>query len=220
MTREAEFVIFQCENPKCRFRCPTNLTAKSLDYCPLCASPMHAVTPVFSNHKAPQIEQRSNLHSLQVLLDNLRSTLNVGSIFRSADGAGVNKIHLCGTTPTPEHPKIAKTGLGAEWNLPWEYHRNGLDFVHQSHQAGFKVLSLEATATAKPIYSWAAGIKLLPHSILLVMGNEVSGIDPDILAESDAVYSIPMSGVKTSLNVAVAFGIAVYTIQESFSQVE
>ncbi len=217
MSNEAEFVIYQCENPDCRFRCPSNLTAKSLGLCPLCASPMHAATPPFSNQKAATDQLPSNNPPIEVLLDNLRSTLNVGSIFRTSDGAGVRKIHLCGTTPTPEHPKIAKTGLGAEWNLPWEAHRNGLDFIQEIRKDGFTVISLEATPSSTSIFSLNLDFTNL-QPILLVIGNEISGVDPEILALCDHVASIPMAGIKSSLNVAVAFGIAVYTIQEYFSR--
>ena len=217
MSNEAEFVIYQCENPDCRFRCPSNLTAKSLELCPLCAAPMHAATPPFSNQKAAMEHLPSNNPPIEVLLDNLRSTLNVGSIFRTSDGAGVRMIHLCGTTPTPEHPKIAKTGLGAEWNLPWQAHRNGLDFVREIRKDGFTVISLEATPSSTSIYSLDMG-HAATRPILLVIGNEVSGVDPEILAQSDRIVAIPMAGIKSSLNVAVAFGIAVYTIQDYFSR--
>lgn len=217
MIKEAEFIIYECENPDCRFRCPSNLTAKSLELCPLCGSPMHAATLPFSNQKAAADQLPANNPPIEVLLDNLRSTLNVGSIFRTSDGAGVRKIHLCGTTPTPDHPKIAKTGLGAEWNLPWEAHRNGLDFIQKICKEGFTVISLEAAPTSTSIFSLDLD-RDNTRPILLVIGNEVSGVDPEILASSDHVYSIPMSGMKSSLNVAVAFGIAVYTIQEYFSR--
>lgn len=214
MTNPVEFVMLQCDNPECRFRCPSNLSVQTLETCPMCGSTINPVTAPFSNTKQhPSASAPANF-PIHVLLDNLRSTLNVGSIFRTADGAGVSKIHLCGTTPTPDHPKIAKTGLGAEWNLPWEFHRNGLDFVNECKANGFKVISLEAADNSRSIFSlnWSHNELLKP--VLVVLGNEVSGIDPQILSASDHVCSIPMYGIKSSLNVAVAFGIAVYTIQE------
>jgi len=211
LTQEAQFVMLQCENPDCRFRCPSNLSTKSLERCPLCGNGVHPVTPSFTNEKSARTFISKTSPVIEVLLDNLRSTLNVGSIFRSADGAGVAKIHLCGTSPTPEHAKIAKTGLGAEWNLPWEYHRNGLDFVRSIRAVGYSTISFEATSTSTPLFNFGAPSNDRP--ILLVIGNEVSGIDPEILSESDQVCSIPMAGFKSSLNVAVAFGIAVYTIR-------
>ena len=214
MTGEAEFVMLQCENPNCRFRCPSNLTMKILEKCPICASSVSAVTSSFSNLKVAKVRGRNKIPLIEVLLDNLRSTLNVGSIFRTADGAGAACVHLCGTTPTPEHPKIAKTGLGAEWHIPWEYHRNGLDFVRSKQKGGFFLISLEAAPSAQSVFSVSVDHLNGSCPLLLVVGNEVSGIDPEILAASDVVCSIPMAGVKSSLNVAVAFGIAIYTIRE------
>ena len=204
----------QCTNPECRFRCPSNLSVQILGACPLCGSTIQPVTPPFVNAKQRPTLSNPGKTPIHILLDNLRSTLNVGSIFRTADGAGVAKIHLCGTTPTPDHPKIAKTGLGAEWNLPWEAHRNGLDFVNECKASGFTVISLEATEKSRSIFSLDRSQIDFQKPILMVIGNEVSGIDPQILSTSDYICSIPMHGIKSSLNVAVAFGIAVYTIQE------
>lgn len=208
--REPEFQIFQCTNEDCRFRCPSNLSMKRLEYCPFCGSSLIPATPVYANLKNASQPKSGSTRTVSVLLDNLRSTLNVGSIFRTADGAGVSSIHLCGTTPTPEHAKIKKTGLGAEWSLPWDYHRNGLDFVTSQKQSGVFIVSVETSPLSSNIFN-----AVLPDSrieTLLIMGNEVSGIDPDILNLSDQILHIPMSGVKSSLNVSVAFGIAVYTL--------
>lgn len=211
MTPLTEFVMLQCENDSCRFRCPSNLTHNSLNHCPLCGSAIRESGEPFTNPKVPTFFESKTHNPVEVLLDNLRSTLNVGSVFRTADGAGVNKIHLCGTTPTPDHPKIAKTGLGAEIKIPWEYHRNGLDFVNYAQSTGFYVISLEAAPASGSIFSSKRihGPSIQP--VLLVIGNEITGVDPQILSTSDEVLSIPMRGVKSSLNVAVAFGIAVYT---------
>ncbi len=167
----------------------------------------------FTNLKRAHTPDETSLPSVEVLLDNLRSTLNVGSIFRSADGAGVRKIYCAGTTPTPEHPKIAKTGLGAEDFTPWEYVRNGVNWARQKKAEGFLLLALEAAPQAQSLFSFP------PLSgqdrYLFVVGNEVSGIDPEIIALADATLFIPMRGEKSSLNVAVAFGIAAYTLLDT-----
>ncbi len=147
---------------------------------------------------------------MEVLLDSLRSTLNVGSIFRTADGAGASHIHCCGTTPTPDHPKIAKTSLGAEDFLPWTYVPNALDLVLSKKSAGYAILSIEATQNSADIFTHRQ--PNVDSPILLVMGNEISGVDPEILQLSDHILHIPMAGKKDSLNVAVAFGIAIYTL--------
>lgn len=167
----------------------------------------------FINSKRNSPQRHSNPSSLhlEVLLDNLRSTLNVGSIFRTADGAGVKKIYCCGTTPTPEHPKIAKTSLGAEDFTPWEYCPNALDIVLSKKEAGFQVFSLEASDISEPILPTPVSSR--SSSVMLVVGNEVSGIDPEIMRASDKVLFLPMEGKKSSLNVAVAFGIAIYALK-------
>ena len=216
MGNPAEFVMLQCENPDCRFRCPSNLSTSSLAACPLCGRPVHAVSQPFINAKTLKSVPESAQPPLHILLDNLRSTLNVGSIFRTADGAGVTQIHLCGTTPTPDHPKIAKTGLGAEGTMMWDYHPNGLDFVMESKRNGFFVIVLEASGFSRSIFTAPESNIAQDQPVLLVVGNEVSGVDPLILDAADLVLAIPMHGSKSSLNVAVAFGIAVYTIQEFY----
>ena len=110
---------------------------------------------------------------------------------------------------------MAKTGLGAEIQIPWQYHRNGLDLVKNLQSQGVRVIALEAAPQSVSLFS----ARTFPHpvgsSTLLVIGNEISGVDPLILETADVILSIPMRGVKSSLNVAVAFGIAVYTIRES-----
>jgi len=147
---------------------------------------------------------------LQALLDNVRSTFNVGSIFRSADGAGLQHLYLCGITPTPDHPKLAKTALGAESNVPWSQHRNALDLAAMLQAQGYQLWALETTATALPLQ---AAPPLPAKGVVLVVGNEVTGVDPALLARCTQVVALPMDGQKRSLNVAVAFGIASYTLR-------
>jgi tRNA G18 (ribose-2'-O)-methylase SpoU len=179
--------------------------------CPLCGSELVPQGKPFINSKRISDQDTSNKDRVvEVVLDNLRSTLNVGAIFRTADGAGVNKIYCCGTTPTPEHPKIAKTSLGAEDFTPWEYRSNALDLVKMKKQEGYQIFSLEASEIAQPILKTQTMDKEM--ATLLVVGNEVSGIDPEIMEISTKCLYIPMRGNKTSLNVAVAFGIAIYSL--------
>ena len=208
---ESDFQMYQCGNADCRFRFANNLSVRTLTKCPLCGGHLEPSGLPFSNARLQNPKKGSPpRQKVDVLLDSLRSTLNVGSIFRTADGAGVSYIHCCGTTPTPEHPKIAKTSLGAEDFLPWAYHPNALDLVLDKKQAGYTVLSIEATQTSKDIFTFKTSETNFP--VLLVMGNEVSGVDPLILQHSDEILYIPMAGRKDSLNVAVAFGIAIYTL--------
>lgn len=147
------------------------------------------------------------------LLDNIRSSYNVGSMFRTADGAGLSCLHLAGTTPTPEHHGVAKTSLGAEFSVPWEYHRNGLEAAQQLKDAGYQLWALEVGSQSVPLFEALPAPDNPP--ILLVVGNEVAGIDPGILAICDRFIWIPMQGFKRSLNVATAFGIAAYHLRWS-----
>lgn len=208
---ESDFQMYQCGNPVCRFRFANNLSVRTLTKCPLCGEALEPSGAPFSNARLVGPEKGIiPPQKVEVLLDSLRSTLNVGSIFRSADGAGASHIHCCGTTPTPDHPKISKTSLGAEDFLPWTYAPNALDLVLNKKAAGYAILSIEATQNSADIFSHRQPNVDTP--ILLVMGNEVSGIDPEILRVSDHILHIPMAGKKDSLNVAVAFGIAIYTL--------
>ncbi len=208
---EPEFQIFQCSNPQCRFRFPSNLTIRTMQNCPVCGERIEPQGNPFSNaRRSNHLSQVTSSQLIEVVLDNLRSTLNVGSIFRTADGAGASHIYCCGTTPTPEHPKIKKTGLGAESFLAWTLCKNALDLIIEKKAEGFQIVSIEMTRNSASIFKDNQVSKELP--ILVIMGNEVSGIDPGILELSDHVLHIPMAGKKDSLNVAVAFGIAIYTL--------
>jgi tRNA G18 (ribose-2'-O)-methylase SpoU len=143
-----------------------------------------------------------------VLLHNVRSRFNVGSIFRTADGAGVNKIYLCGITPAPPHPQIEKVSLGAEKNVPFEKIRSIIPLIKKLRAEGFQIVALEQNKKSVP-YS-----KFVPHKkTALILGTEVSGLPSKILKLSDKIIEIPMLGKKESLNVSVAFGVAVYQIR-------
>jgi len=203
--------FYQCSNPKCALRIPVGRAAQTSQLtCPRCKSPLLPVptaqevqtTLSQSNHTAiPSIR-------LEALLDNIRSTFNVGAMFRTADGAGLRHLYLSGLTPLPGNPRISKTALGAEFAVPWEYAPNGLQLA-QSLKAEGKILwALETTPAACSLFE----IQSIPahQALILVVGNEVSGIDPQILELCDQTLFIPMFGYKRSLNVAVAFGIAAY----------
>ena len=147
---------------------------------------------------------------VRAVLDNVRSTFNVGSIFRTADGVGVWHLDLCGITPTPAHPKVAKTALGAQDSVAWRYHRNGLECVLALKQQGVRLVALESSGARSLFAPAESPVCAATDDIALIVGNEVCGVDPGILAISDEVIAVPMLGIKQSLNVAIAFGVAVY----------
>jgi tRNA G18 (ribose-2'-O)-methylase SpoU len=141
------------------------------------------------------------------VLDNVRSMHNVGSIFRTADGAGAGKLYLCGMTATPPRPEIRKAALGAEEAVPWEYFSTTGLALERLREQGYHILALENTSASKDYRSVS-----FPFPLALVIGHEFEGIAPQILAQCEMAVSLPMRGHKTSLNVAVAFGIAAYEI--------
>jgi 23S rRNA (guanosine2251-2'-O)-methyltransferase len=148
---------------------------------------------------------------VQALLDNIRSAWNVGSIFRSADGFGISRLYLCGITPTPDHEGVAKTALGAERTIPWTHDRDPLEAARRLKAQGRQLWALETDERARALHEIAAippGAK-----IALVVGNEITGIDAELLDLCDRILYIPMRGDKRSFNVAVAFGIAAYALQ-------
>lgn len=145
-----------------------------------------------------------------VVCDNIRSLENIGSIFRTADALAVNKIFLCGICGKPPHHKIAKTALGAEKWLDWEYHWQTWRVVEKLKKQGVLIVALEQTK-----YSLCYD-KFRPcFPMALLIGNEVKGVSPSLLKRVDKTISLPMFGKKESLNVAVAFGIAAYEINKA-----
>jgi tRNA G18 (ribose-2'-O)-methylase SpoU len=147
-----------------------------------------------------------------VLLDNIRSAWNVGSILRSADGFGFSHVYLCGITPTADNEAVTKTALGAEDSVPWSYHKDATRLVKGLKSEGWKVYALEDDTRSLPISQFPDA--LLPNFAVLIMGNEVTGVDPALLDLCDQIFYIPMRGKKKSFNVAIAFSIAAYALSK------
>ncbi len=143
------------------------------------------------------------------ILHNIRSLHNVGAIFRAADGAGVFKIYLCGYTGTPPRKEITKVALGAEDAVPWEYLRRPGDVMRRLRAQGVRIVALEVSDRSVDIQHYRPQFPMA-----LLVGNEVRGIPKALLAKCDDVLAIPMRGMKESLNVSVAFGVAAYTLTE------
>ncbi len=146
---------------------------------------------------------------LTVLLDNIRSGWNTGSILRSADGFGFSHAYLCGITPTPEVEAVTKTSLGAEETVTWSHHKDAVKLVKGLKKDGYQIWALEEAERAVSILS---SHKLRVSKVVLIVGNEVTGVDPDLLDLCDTILYIPMRGEKRSFNVAIAFGVAAYQI--------
>lgn len=147
-----------------------------------------------------------------VLLDNIRSLYNTGSILRTADASGVERVVLCGITPRPDQGgrqrrAIAKTALGAEDSVPWEYQADAQTALHTLAADGYHIVAVETGADAIDLYQWTP-----EWPICLVFGHERVGVSPALAPRMDAVVRIPMVGKKRSLNVATAAGVVLYEL--------
>jgi tRNA G18 (ribose-2'-O)-methylase SpoU len=140
-----------------------------------------------------------------VVLNNIRSLYNVGSIFRTADGAGAEKLWICGITGHPPDTQISKTALGAEMEVPWEYRRDAREVLRELKIGGYQIVFLEQLAESTPYQDFCPS-----GPVCLVLGNEISGVSEELVALCDTTLEIEMAGAKNSLNVAVAFGVVAY----------
>lgn len=145
-------------------------------------------------------------YPIYVLLDNIRSLYNVGSIFRTSDGARITKLFLCGYTPFPPRKEIEKTALGSTLTVPWIRVRDPKTAVAELKSQGVRICVLEHTDESRTYYS----LTKRDFPLCLVIGSEVTGISKDVIALADMAVEIPMFGMKQSLNAAVAYGVAVF----------
>ena len=146
-----------------------------------------------------------------VICDGLRSLFNVGSVFRTADGVGIDKVYLCGITGKPDtdkaERKISKVALGAQKYVQWEYVKQSWRLVEKLKKEGYQIVSLEQAPKS------ISYLKFKPKfPLALIIGNEGKGVKKSLLDRSDKIIDIPMRGQKESLNVSVAFGVVAYWI--------
>jgi len=147
------------------------------------------------------------LHHFILILPNIRSAHNVGAMFRTADGAGADKIYLTGYTPCPPHPRLDKVSLGAEKSVKWEYCKQAGRLLGKLKKMGYNIVALEQTKKSKNIFNWKPKFPLA-----LILGNEKTGVEKNLLKYCSETVEIPMRGIKQSLNVSVAGGVAMYYI--------
>ena len=173
-------------------------------------------------------ENRSTLETIHkvsklpvyVLLDSIRSSYNVGSIFRTSDGVMIEKLFLCGYTPYPPNSlhsgrkEILKTALGSTESVKWEYVKDPHEIILKLKKDGVKICALELTNKSKKYYESCS--KDFP--LCLIVGNEISGVSQSLIDLCDFSIEIPQYGIKQSLNVAVAYGIAVFELRKIFDQ--
>lgn len=165
-------------------------------------------------------KQRSTLETIDkvdklpvsVVLDSIRSAYNVGSIFRTSDGAMIEKLYLCGYTPCPPQKEVLKTALGSHESVQWEHVKNPKEAVLALKEKGYKIVALELTDESFPYTEIPAN----DFPICLIIGNEITGVSQDLIDLCDYSIEIPQFGIKQSLNVAVAYGITVYGLRNIY----
>ena len=148
-----------------------------------------------------------------VLLDNVRSLHNVGSVFRTCDAMAVEKLYLCGITAKPPHREIQKTAIGATESMNWEYIEDAINIIHRYKKEGYTIISVEQTSNSIALgnYNWKN------EKVLLVFGNEVDGVQQKIIDLSDFSLEIPQWGTKHSFNITVSTGIVLWDLKSKTS---
>lgn len=141
-----------------------------------------------------------------VMCDNIRSIYNVGSIFRTSDAALIEKLYLTGYTPYPPRPEIEKVALGATNSVPWQYFKDPMEAINELKEKGVKIVPLEIAENSTNYTE----IKQSNFPLCLVLGNELTGVSNAIMEKADFSIEIPQFGFKHSMNVSVAYGIAVF----------
>jgi tRNA G18 (ribose-2'-O)-methylase SpoU len=163
-------------------------------------------------------ENRSTLDTIHkveqlpvyVILNSIRSSYNVGSIFRTSDGAMIEKLYLCGYTPHPPNKEILKTALGATESVSWEYIKNPKDVILDLKKKKIQIAALELTDKSFPYYDLKKDI----FPLCVLIGNEISGVSQELLDLCDFSIEIPQFGIKQSLNVAVAYGVTIFEMRK------
>ena len=149
-----------------------------------------------------------------IVLDNIRSLNNIGSVFRTADAFLIQKIYLCGITATPPHKDIRKTALGATESVEWEYRKDTLKLIEELKQTGVRTVAVEQAENAIMLNDFTVDPK---ETIALIFGNEVKGVSQEVVTASDVVVEIPQFGTKHSLNISVSAGILVWDTWTKFN---
>jgi 23S rRNA (guanosine2251-2'-O)-methyltransferase len=212
------YQIRQCENKACGLRYPLRKDNLFGVACPRCSSMTSLIDTLELLEEPSQRPESLPDIPLEALLDNVRSAWNVGSILRTADGAGIRRVYLCGITPTPENPLVRKTSLGAENTVSWQHYNDGLQRAVALKNQGKKLWAIETGANSMSLFELLG--EQVDLTIVLVFGNEIIGIDPGILEQCEKSISLPMYGAKRSINVAVAFGIAAFAIRNLYNRLE
>ena len=158
--------------------------------------------------KSPEEAKKANKQPVIIILDDVRSMHNVGSAFRTCDAFGAEVLYLCGYTPTPPHRDIHKTALGAEESVHWQHFATTMEAVESAKELGYKVYAIEQAHNSIPLNSFDSSNK----NIALVFGNEVTGVNDQVIKAADACIEIPQWGAKHSLNISVSVGVVLWEL--------
>lgn len=156
--------------------------------------------------KSPEEIKHSEKHPILVILDDVRSMHNVGSAFRTCDAFAIEAIYLCGFTPSPPHRDIHKTALGATDTVSWKHFDTTIDAVIHARQAGYKILAVEQAHNCIMLHD----LNWTNEKVALVFGNEVTGVNEQVLQIADSCIEIPQWGAKHSLNISVSVGVVLW----------
>ncbi|MDQ7029487.1 MAG: RNA methyltransferase [Ardenticatenia bacterium] len=192
----------------CGLRYPWYESQPDRERCPACRAPTRPLATWETGTRVPCSPRSAPRRRVALVVDNVRSAWNVGALFRTADGLGVERLYLCGITPTPVHPKVHKTALGAEESVVWEHAPNTADILIRLRTRGWQVWALEQAPGARPLNA----VELPEGRVALVVGNEVCGVGPDLFPLCDALICLPMRGMKRSFNVEVAAAILLWAL--------
>lgn len=165
------------------------------------------------NRKTVTDFHKAEKNPLAIVLDNVRSMHNVGSVFRTADSFLAEQVILCGYTPQPPHRDIQKTALGATETVSWKHYAKTVEAVIELKEKGYRIIAIEQVENSISLNHFRA---IAQTKIAVIFGNEVTGVSDDVLALCDAAIEIPQAGMKHSLNISVAAGIVLWKIFEQF----
>jgi len=169
-------------------------------------------TEISRNRSTLDTLHKVNKLPVVVVLDSIRSSYNVGSIFRTSDGAMIEKLVATGYTPHPPKKEVLKTALGSQDSVDWEYVKNPVEIVNEYKAKGYKICALEQTNKSKAHHSLSKNI----FPLCLIIGNEITGVKQELIDLCDFSIEIPQYGIKQSLNVAVAYGVSIFELRRIF----
>ena len=162
--------------------------------------------------KSPEEFKDTPRIPIVAVLDNVRSAMNVGAVFRTSDGFAIEKVFLCGITPTPPNREISKTAIGASESVHWEYHEDVVLAIQNLKSRGYFIVGIEQTDQSKNLYQYSS----VERKTALIFGNEVDGISDVVLPFLDECIEIPQYGTKHSLNISVCAGITIWEFSKVF----